>query len=104
MHAFRDKTENVNELVFYERNLRDGRSAGNAMRTERFKLNCFFVRADESRDRNGREQCDLRRGLRNRNVPNVADLAMLLVGFVAVPVPGRLHGKQTNGKNQGYGQ
>jgi hypothetical protein len=55
MHAFRDKTENVNELVFYERNLRDGRSAGNAMRTERFKLNCFFVRAYESRDRNGRE-------------------------------------------------
>jgi hypothetical protein len=80
MHAFRDEAENVNELLnFYKGDLGNGRSAGNSMRAKRFKLNCFFVRAQESRDRNRRQQCDLRRGLRNRNVPNVAHLAMLRV-------------------------
>jgi hypothetical protein len=56
MHAFRDEAENVNELLnFYKEDLRNGRSAGNAMRTKRFKLNRFFVRAHESRDRDWRQ-------------------------------------------------
>jgi hypothetical protein len=34
----------------------------------------------------------------------MADLTMLLVGGVLMPVPGGLHGKQAHGKDQGYGQ
>jgi len=56
MHAFRDKAENVNELLnFYKGDLRNGRSAGNSMRAKRFKPNCFFVRAHKSRDGNRRQ-------------------------------------------------
>ena len=38
----------------------------------------------------GRLYGDLRRCLRNRSVPDVADLAMLLVGCLGVPVAGRI--------------
>jgi hypothetical protein len=37
-------------------------------------------------------------------VPDMADLAMLFVGGVLMPVPSGLHGKQAHGKDQGYGQ
>ena len=46
----------------------------------------------------------LRRGLRYCDVARVADLAMLFVGGVPMPVPSRLHGKKAHGKNQGHGQ
>ena len=46
----------------------------------------------------------LRRGLRYGDVAGVADLAMLFVRGVAMPVPGSLHGKQAHGKNQGHRQ
>jgi len=69
------------------------------MRAECFKLDCFFVRAHESGDRNRRKQRHLRASLRHGDVAKVADLAMLLVRLVTVPVPGRLHGKQAHRKN-----
>jgi len=55
-------------------------------------------------DRDGRLRCYLRSGLRHGNVPGVADLAMLFVGGVPMPVPGCLHGKEAHGKNQGHCQ
>jgi hypothetical protein len=55
----------------------------------------------KSRDRNGRPHAHLRRGLRNCSVPDMADLAMLLVGGVLMPVASGLHGKQAHGENQG---
>jgi hypothetical protein len=58
----------------------------------------------KSSDRDRRLQFHLRCGLRCDNVTRVADLAMLLVGGVSVPVAGSLHGKQAHGKNQGHGQ
>ena len=65
----------------------------------------FLVFADSnSRDRDGSLDSNLRGGLRDSNVPDMADLAMLFVGGVFMPVPSGLHGKQAHGKDQGYGQ
>jgi hypothetical protein len=62
----------------------------------------FLVFADsKSRDRNGHPHAHLRRGLRDCSVPDMADLAMLFVGGVLVPVASGLHGKQAHGENQG---
>jgi hypothetical protein len=58
----------------------------------------------KSSDRDGRLQFHLRRGPRYRDVAGVADLAMLFVGGVPMPVPGSLHGKKAHGKNQGHRQ
>jgi hypothetical protein len=55
-------------------------------------------------DCNGRLRFHLRRGLRYGDVARVADLAMLFVGGVPMPVAGSLHGKQAHRKNQGHGQ
>jgi hypothetical protein len=65
----------------------------------------FLVFADSnSGDRDGPLDSDLRSGLGDCNVPDMADLTMLLVGGVLMPVPSGLHGKQAHGKDQGYGQ
>jgi hypothetical protein len=62
----------------------------------------FLVFADSnSRDRDGPLDSDLRSRLRDGNVPDMADLAMLLVGGVLMPVASGLHGKQAHGENQG---
>jgi len=58
----------------------------------------------ESGDRDGRLRFYLRGGLRYGDVPGMADLAMLFVGGVPVPMPSCLHGKQAHGKNQGHRQ
>jgi hypothetical protein len=58
----------------------------------------------KSRDRDGRLYFHLRGGLRYGDVPGVANLAMLFVGGVPMPVPGSLHGKEAHGKNQGHRQ
>jgi hypothetical protein len=65
----------------------------------------FLIFGDcESGDRDGRLQFHLRRALRYGDVPCVADLAMLFVGGMPVPVPGGLHGEKAHGKNQGHRQ
>ena len=73
------------------------------MRAKRFKFTEFFVRRYKANHRRWRQQRDSRRCLRNRYMAEVADLAVLLVGGVSVPVPGCLHGKQPHRKNQGNG-
>ncbi|MGD0427481.1 MAG: hypothetical protein ABSC10_12225 [Candidatus Acidiferrales bacterium] len=55
-------------------------------------------------DRDRRLRFYLRGGLRYGDVTGVADLAMLFVGGVTMPVPGSLHGKEAHGKNQGHRQ
>ena len=60
----------------------------------------FLIFEDsKSRNRNGRLDSDLRGGLRHGRVPNMADLAVLFVRRVLVPVPCCLHGKQAHGKD-----
>jgi hypothetical protein len=58
----------------------------------------------KSGDRNGRPHSYVCRGLRDCGVPDVADLAMLFVGGVLMPVPSCLHGKQAHAKHKGHGQ
>jgi len=62
----------------------------------------FLVFGDrESSNCDGRLRFYLSGGRRYGYVPGVADLAMLFVGGVPMPVPGSLHGEQAHGKNQG---
>jgi hypothetical protein len=58
----------------------------------------------KSGDRNGRPHSYLRGGLRDCGVTDVADLAMLFVGGVLMPVPSSLHGKQAHAQHEGHGQ
>jgi hypothetical protein len=58
----------------------------------------------KSRDRDGRLQFHLRGGLGYRDMARVANLAMLFVGGVPMPMPSCLHGKEAHGKNQGHCQ
>ena len=58
----------------------------------------------EAGDRYGRLCFDLSGGRRDGYVPGVADLAMLFVGGVAMPVAGGLHGEEAHGEDQGDGQ
>jgi hypothetical protein len=74
------------------------------MTADRFETELLIFGDCESGDRDGRLRCYLRGGRRDGYVAGVADLAMLFVGGVAVPVPGSLHGKEAHGKNQGHRQ
>jgi hypothetical protein len=81
-----------------------GRRAGNSMAANRVETE-FLIFADrKSGDRDGRLHLHLRRGLRHCDVAGVADLAMLFVGGVTMPMPCYMHGKEAHGKNQGDGQ
>ena len=65
----------------------------------------FLVFGDrESSNCDGRLRFYLSGGRRYGYVPGVADLAMLFVGGVPVPVACSLHGKEAHGKNQGHRQ
>jgi hypothetical protein len=65
----------------------------------------FLVFSDrKSGNCDGRLRFYLRRGLRYSDVTRVADLAMLFVGGMPMPVAGSLHGKEAHGKNQGHCQ
>lgn len=73
--------------------------AANRVETE---LLVFGDRISSGRD--GRLHLHLRGGLRYSDVPCVADLAMLFVRRVPMPMPCCLHGKEAHGKNQGHRQ
>ncbi|HEY4879335.1 MAG TPA: hypothetical protein VIH97_09445 [Candidatus Acidoferrales bacterium] len=73
------------------------------MRAKRFKFTKLFICDYKTSHCRWRQQRDSRGGLRNGYMADVADLAVLLVGGVTVPVPGCLHGKQPHRKNQGNG-
>jgi hypothetical protein len=61
-----------------------GRSAGNPVGANRLEINERCIGRRETRDRLRRLKRQLRGGLRNRNAPGVAGLAIIVVG--AMPV------------------
>ena len=58
----------------------------------------------KSRDGDGRLHAHLCRRLGHSGVADMANLAMLFVGRVSMPVPSCLHGKHTHAKHEGHGQ
>lgn len=79
-------------------------SAGNSKITNRLEVRFLVFAAGKQGNRRRRLLGHLRSGLRDRCMPHMANLAMLFVGSVPVPVPGNLHGKAAHGENQDYGQ
>jgi len=71
------------------------------MTANRVETELLIFGNGKSGHRDGRLRFHLRRGLRHGDMAGMADLAMLFVGGVAVPVPCCLHGKKAHGKNQG---
>jgi hypothetical protein len=74
------------------------------MAANRIEAELLIFGGGKSRDGNRRLRFQLRRGLRHGDVARMADLAMLFVRRVAMPVPCSLHGKQAHAKNQGHRQ
>jgi hypothetical protein len=71
------------------------------MTANRIETELLIVGSRKSRDRDGRPHFHLCGGSRYGDVAGVADLAMLFVGGMAMPVACSLHGKEAHGKNQG---
>jgi hypothetical protein len=65
-----------------------GRSAGNSVDANRLEINERCIGRREARDRLRRLKRQLDGGLRKRNTPGVAGLAIVVVG--AMPVEGRV--------------
>jgi hypothetical protein len=80
------------------------RRAGDSMTANRVETKLLVFGDRKPRDRYGRLHFHLRGGLRYGDVTRVADLAMLFVGGMPMPVPSSLHGKQAHGKDQGHRQ
>jgi hypothetical protein len=74
------------------------------MTANRVEAEALIFGGRESGDRDRRLHFHLRGWLRNRDMARVADLAMLFVGGVPMPMAGSLHGKEAHGKNQGHRQ
>ena len=74
------------------------------MTANRVEAELLIFGSGKTSDCNGRLRFYLRGGRRYGDVPGVADLAMLFVGGVPMPVPGGLHGEEAHGKNQGHCQ
>jgi hypothetical protein len=65
----------------------------------------FLIFGDyKSGDGDGRLRAHVRRRLWDRSVPDVANLAMLFIGGVLMPMPGCLDGKGAYSQNQGHRQ
>jgi hypothetical protein len=77
-----------------------GRCAGNAERANSFEVDNRLLSKRESCDRGGRLNRCLHRGLRDRGVPDVADLAMLLVAGVAMPVRDHMSTQRAHRKDE----
>ena len=80
------------------------RRAGDSVTANRVEAEFLILADRKASNRDRRLRLDLRRGLRYGDMARVADLTMLFVGGVPMPVPGSLHGKQAHGKNQGHRQ
>jgi hypothetical protein len=74
------------------------------MTANRIESEFLIFGGRKSSDCDRRLRFYLRRGPRYGDVAGVADLAMLFVGGMPMPVPSSLHGKQAHGKNQGHRQ
>jgi hypothetical protein len=74
------------------------------MTANRVETELLILGDCEASNSDGRLRFYLRRGPRYSDVAGMADLAMLFVRGMPVPVPSGLHGKKAHGKNQGQGQ
>jgi hypothetical protein len=74
------------------------------MAANRIEAELLIFGGGKSREGNRRLRFQLRRGLWHGDVARMADLAMLFVGGVPMPVAGGLHGEEAHGKNQGHRQ
>jgi hypothetical protein len=74
------------------------------MTANRVEAELLIFGNGKSSDCDGRLRFYLCGGRGYGDVPSVADLAMLFVRGVAMPVAGSLHGEEAHGKNQGHRQ
>jgi hypothetical protein len=74
------------------------------MAANRVEAELLIFGDGKTSDGDGQLHAYLRRGLRHGDVAGMADLAMLFVGGVPMPMPCCLHGKEAHGKDQGHGQ
>lgn len=81
-----------------------GRSPGDAGRADEIEVWRGLVVDGETSDRRRRLSCDLRDGLRNRGVANVAELAVVFVVGVAVPVADGVGGQKRQRQNRRDGE
>lgn len=81
-----------------------GRGARNAGIAVGFKNGSGFFRRREPCHRHGRLHYHLRRGLRGGNVPDLANLAVLLAASVRMPMAGGMDGQGAHAENQGHRQ
>jgi hypothetical protein len=91
-------------IIYLGRTLLSRRGSRDAEGAGKIKFGPGFLDERECRNRSRRLQGDLRRNLRNRSLPCVADLAMRLVVRVDMPVADRVRGQQGHRKNQRYCQ
>ena len=82
----------------------DRRRAGDSMTADGIEAKLLIFGDGKSRYGDWRLRFYLGSGLRYGDMAGVADLAMLLVGGVPVPVPCSLHGKEAHGENQRHRQ
>ena len=81
-----------------------GRCARNAGRADKVEVRYGFIANREAGDGSPNLQGNFRRRLRNRGVADVADLAMIFVVRVRVPVADRMRSKKSQRQNSGDGQ
>jgi hypothetical protein len=74
------------------------------MIANRLEAKLLILGGSDPGNRRRRLLFHLRSRLRDCGVAHMADLALLFVGSVPVPVAGNLHGKAAHGKNQGHSQ
>jgi len=81
-----------------------GRGARNAGIAIGFKNRSGFFSRREPCHRHGRLHYHMRRGLRDGDVPDLANLAVLLAASVRMPMAGGVKGQSAHGEDQGHRQ
>jgi hypothetical protein len=91
-------------IIHLGRTFLSRRGSRNTEGVNKFKFGRKFFGERESRNRSGRLHGHLRGGLWNGRVSNVADLAMILVVRVGVPVADRMRRERSQRQNGRDGQ
>jgi hypothetical protein len=91
-------------IIYLGRTLLSRRGSRNTEGVNKFKVGRNFFGERQSRNRSGRLHGHLRRRLWNRGVSNVADLAMILVVGVVVPVADRMRRERSQRQYSRDGQ
>ena len=91
-------------IIYLGRTLLSRRGSRDTEGVNKFKIGRKFFGERESRNRSGCLHGHLRRRLWNRGMSNVADLAMILVVRVAMPVADRMRRERSERQNGRDGQ